>query len=166
MPWFCCAVLCCTGLFYRRLVTDWKYPPGSGDIREWENGEGPSSEDANANTAAAAKPAYTRGAKPAAKAPPASAKAKATPKAKAKATPKAKRSVKKVVAKKAAAAAAPAPSFSSDEDDFDEDEAIKMESEVVPAALRYDSPGRKASLSIFVEGKRRRKSPARFVAKN
>lgn len=127
------------GLFYRRLVTDWMHPSGG----------------------SAAAPEAAEAAKPAAavKAAKPSTAAKGT-KATAKATPKrGKQSAKK-------AAPAAVHSFSSDEEEFDEDEAIKLEAEVVPKSLRYDSPGRRASLSIFVEGKRRRKSPARFVAKN
>ena len=67
----------------------------------------------------------------------------------------------------APAAAAAAGSFSTrEEEEFDEEKAAKMEDTLVPKALRYNSPGRKAASSIFVEGKRRRQSPARFVAKN
>ena len=51
-------------------------------------------------------------------------------------------------------------------DDFDEDLVDQIQADLVPKALRFKSPGRKANLSIFLEGKRQRKAPARFVAKN
>ena len=51
------------------------------------------------------------------------------------------------------------------EDNFDEEEVKRIQDELIPKALRFNSPGRKANLSIFVEGKRKRKSPARFVQK-
>jgi hypothetical protein len=48
---------------------------------------------------------------------------------------------------------------------FDEDLAEQIQEETIPKALRFNSPGRKAPLSIFLEGKRQRKVPARFVTK-
>lgn len=138
-------VLSICGLFYRRLVTDWKHPA-----------------PAAAAAAPAAEEAPKEPAPAAAKPTPAAANPKAKSKAKAKATPAKKG--KRAAAKKAPTPAPAAPV--TDDEDFDEEEATKMEEFVVPKALRYDSPGRKAKLSIFVEGKRRRKSPARFVAQN
>ena len=58
------------------------------------------------------------------------------------------------------------PNEAGSKEDFDEEKAAKLEDTLVPKGLRYNSPGRKAASSIFVDGKRRRKSPARFVAKN
>ena len=49
---------------------------------------------------------------------------------------------------------------------FDADEAERIQNETVPKALRFNSPGRKANLSLFVEGKRKRKPPARHIAKS
>jgi len=49
---------------------------------------------------------------------------------------------------------------------FDENEAERLQNEQVPKELQFNSPGRKANLSIFAEGKRKRKSPSRFVAKH
>jgi hypothetical protein len=66
----------------------------------------------------------------------------------------------------AAARGADADDAAGDVDDFDEDLVEQIQEETIPKALRFESPGRKANLSIFVEGKRQRKSPARFVAKN
>jgi hypothetical protein len=52
------------------------------------------------------------------------------------------------------------------EDEFDEDLAAQIQDETIPKSLRFNSPGRKANLSIFVEGKRQRKSTSRFIAQN
>jgi hypothetical protein len=51
-------------------------------------------------------------------------------------------------------------------DEFDAELVEKMQDATVPKALRFNSPGRKATISIFAEGKRQRKSTTRFVAKN
>ena len=49
----------------------------------------------------------------------------------------------------------------------EEERLERLQEDTLPKALRFSSPGRKAGLSIFVEGKKRqRKSPARFQAKN
>lgn len=53
-----------------------------------------------------------------------------------------------------------------DDADFDEEEAERIQREQIPKGLRFNSPGRKANLSIFAEGKRKRKPPARHVAKS
>ena len=55
---------------------------------------------------------------------------------------------------------------SGDEFDAFDEEVEQIQEDSIPRALRFNSPGRKASLSIFVEGKRTRKSPSRFVANN
>lgn len=54
----------------------------------------------------------------------------------------------------------------TDEEDFDAGEAARLQNETIPKALRFESPGRKANVSIFVEGKRKRRPPARLEAKS
>lgn len=52
--------------------------------------------------------------------------------------------------------------------ELDEGEEEKLEEDLVPKELRFNSPGRKANISITVgeRTQRRRKAPARFVAKS
>jgi hypothetical protein len=66
---------------------------------------------------------------------------------------------------RAVASAATDASMNTSDDEFDEEAVEQLQQQTVPKALQFNSPGRKANLSVFVEGARRRKAPARFVAK-
>ena len=70
--------------------------------------------------------------------------------------------------KQEAALAADDADDATDVPEWSEEEAENLQAELgVPKSLRFNSPGRKATISIPVEGsRRRRKSPARFVAKS